>query len=155
MYSEQKLLEINMVLRSHHLRFFKARMLTSLVEKSLSLSSLKTTQKVLSIFRKNTGPATEDEAIILVDCYSTIFNRMEGLPSFKGRCLSRSLALSFMLSRKGISSDLQIGVCLVNGNLDSHAWLERNGKPINDHPSAIARYFVLPDHKISTITRFR
>ncbi|RAJ80160.1 transglutaminase superfamily protein [Chitinophaga dinghuensis] len=153
MYSEQKLLEINAALKSHNIRFLKARMLTSLLETSLAISSLKSTRKLLSFFKKNIGPATEDEAIIIIDCYTTIFNRMQALPSLKGRCLSRSLALSFMLSRKGISSDLRIGVCHYNGNLDSHAWLERNGRPINDHPSVIARYFVLPEHKIST--RFR
>ena len=39
-------------------------------------------------------------------------------------CLTRSLLLRWLLRRRGIESDLRIGVQLVQGQLDAHAWVE-------------------------------
>ena len=155
MFIDHNLLAINTALRAHDRRFFQVRMLTVFVEASLNISSLKTTQKWLSLLRNKVDPATESETIVLIDRYSTIFNRIQGLPAFKGRCLSRSLVFRLMLCRKGIFSDLRIGVCQHNGTLNAHAWLERDGKPINDHPAAIAHYFILPESKLDAIKQFK
>ena len=47
-------------------------------------------------------------------------------------CLTRSLLLGWMLRRRGMESQLRIGVRLTNGELDAHAWVECDGIPIND-----------------------
>lgn len=49
-------------------------------------------------------------------------------------CLTRSLLLGWLLRRRGVASDLRIGVRLTNGVLDAHAWVECGGIPVNDRP---------------------
>jgi len=49
-------------------------------------------------------------------------------------CLTRSLYLWWLLRRRGINSQLRIGVRLNQGTLDAHAWVEHAGIPINDRP---------------------
>ena len=53
---------------------------------------------------------------------------------FRATCLTRSLLLGWMLHRRGIHSDLRIGVRLIQGALDAHAWVECDGLPVNDRP---------------------
>jgi hypothetical protein len=47
-------------------------------------------------------------------------------------CLTRSLYLWWLLRRRGVDSQLRIGVRLTDGTLDAHAWVEHAGIPIND-----------------------
>lgn len=47
-------------------------------------------------------------------------------------CLTRSLLLQWLLEREGIRADLRIGVRLVDGGLQAHAWVEREGQPIGE-----------------------
>jgi len=55
-------------------------------------------------------------------------------------CLTRSLLLRWLLRRRGIASVLRIGVQLVEGRLDAHAWVEYQGVPINDAPDVGQRF---------------
>jgi hypothetical protein len=55
-------------------------------------------------------------------------------------CLTRSLMLTWMLRRRGIASDLRIGVRLEGGRLDAHAWVETDGTPINDDLNIASRF---------------
>jgi len=55
-------------------------------------------------------------------------------------CLTRSLYLWWLLRRRGIDSQLRIGVRLVDGVLDGHAWVEYAGLPINDRPDVSADF---------------
>jgi hypothetical protein len=47
-------------------------------------------------------------------------------------CLTRSLYLWWLLRRRGIDSQLRIGVRMTDGALDAHAWVEHAGIPVND-----------------------
>lgn len=49
-------------------------------------------------------------------------------------CLTRSLLLDALLRRRGVASQLRIGVRLAQGVLDAHAWVEVAGVPVNDRP---------------------
>lgn len=55
-------------------------------------------------------------------------------------CLTRSLFLRWLLRRRGIASELRIGVHLAQGKLDAHAWVEYAGKPINDAQDVAERF---------------
>ena len=59
---------------------------------------------------------------------------------FPATCLTRSLLLCWLLRRRGVQSDLRIGVRLTQGVLDAHAWVECDGLPVNDRPD-VARDF--------------
>ena len=55
-------------------------------------------------------------------------------------CLTRSLCLWWALRRRGVGSQLRIGVRFVQGELDAHAWVEYAGAPINDTPDVAGRF---------------
>ena len=55
-------------------------------------------------------------------------------------CLSRSLLLGWLLHRRGVASDLRIGVRLTQGKLDAHAWVEYEGIAINDSSDVNAQF---------------
>lgn len=135
--------------------FFRARILTILTEVCLRFTSLKTTERLLSFFMKQVPLPDHNETVVILDKYATIFNQMNLLPLLKGRCLSQSLVMRFLLNRKGIPSELKIGVNQKMGKFDAHAWLEKEGILLNDHPSIIANYFVLPAGKLNAILKFK
>ena len=55
-------------------------------------------------------------------------------------CLRRSLVLQWLLGRHGILTNLQIGVQKEADELNAHAWLEYNGRPIGEPDSIATRY---------------
>jgi hypothetical protein len=60
-------------------------------------------------------------------------------------CLTRSLLLRWLLRRRGIVSELRIGVQLAQGRLDAHAWVEYEGVPLNDAPDVAERFAAFTD----------
>ena len=50
----------------------------------------------------------------------------------KAKCLKRCLVSQWILGGKGIHADLIIGVNKSGPDLDAHAWLELDGKVINE-----------------------
>ena len=68
----------------------------------------------------------------------------------KGKCLSQSLVLWHLLKRKGIQSELRIGVrkkddrlSLATDNFDAHAWVEFQGEVLNDRPDVYENFAVI------------
>ena len=59
-----------------------------------------------------------------------------GLPN----CLERSLTLWLLLRLKGIAGELHIGARKVSGRLDAHAWVELDGRVLNDGAEVYERY---------------
>ena len=62
---------------------------------------------------------------------------------FKTRCLQKSLALGWMLQRRGIGGQLQIGVRPGGDGILAHAWIEIAAEPVNDTPYHCAAFTVL------------
>ena len=48
----------------------------------------------------------------------------------KTTCLTEALALSWLMSRKGLAATLRVGVARRDGGLIAHAWLEQGGQII-------------------------
>jgi len=57
-----------------------------------------------------------------------------------GTCLVRSLTLWAMLMRRGVVTELRVGVRRLEGKIEAHAWLEFAGVPINDEASLVGTY---------------
>ncbi len=51
---------------------------------------------------------------------------------FGNSCLAESLALWWLLRRKGIDANLKIGVRTLTGVFESHAWVECAGRVLNE-----------------------
>jgi hypothetical protein len=50
----------------------------------------------------------------------------------RATCLTRSLVLHWILARRGIGTELKVGVRNEGDGLHAHAWLECGGVPVND-----------------------
>ncbi len=81
-------------------------------------------------------PLTQAEAAALGVAVNRAANHVLG----PATCLTRSLLLRWLLCRYGTTSDLRIGVRLEGNELAAHAWVEKDGVPINDRPEVVARY---------------
>jgi hypothetical protein len=55
-------------------------------------------------------------------------------------CLTRSLALVWLLRRRGIEVQLRLGVRRAAGMLEAHAWTECGGAPVNDSERISERF---------------
>jgi hypothetical protein len=71
----------------------------------------------------------------------------------RASCLQQSLALSWLLGRQGIDSELRIGVRKQDGKFEAHAWLERQGRLLYD-PGVISEAFLAFDHSILALGGF-
>jgi hypothetical protein len=56
------------------------------------------------------------------------------------KCLTRSLALVRVLARRGVATDIRIGVRTQDAKLQAHAWVESRGRVLNDDPLSIQRF---------------
>jgi hypothetical protein len=63
--------------------------------------------------------------------------------AYKVTCLRRSLVLWWMLRRRGVDSQVRIGVRMENGEFASHAWVERGGVVLNDAQDIGSWYTVM------------
>jgi hypothetical protein len=59
------------------------------------------------------------------------------------RCLRRSLALQWMLNRRGVPAVLRLGVQREAGELKAHAWLEHDGLPLGEPQDVETRFVPL------------
>lgn len=57
-----------------------------------------------------------------------------------GNCLSRSLALWWLLRRRGYAPELRLGVSMAGGTFAAHAWVELDGRVLNDRQDVATRY---------------
>ena len=83
-------------------------------------------------------PLTHTEAAALGVAVNRAANHVFGPVT----CLTRSLLLRWLLRRYGTTSDLCIGVRLEQGEFAAHAWVEKDGIPLNDRPEFAARYAI-------------
>ena len=82
------------------------------------------------------APLSQPEAAALGVAVNRAANHVFG----PATCLTRSLLLRWLLRRYGTTSDLRIGVRFEEGELAAHAWVEKDGIPLNDRPEVVARY---------------
>ena len=59
---------------------------------------------------------------------------------FGATCLTRSLLLRWLLLFYGTPSELRIGVRFANDEFAAHAWVEKDGIPLNERPEVVACY---------------
>jgi hypothetical protein len=64
--------------------------------------------------------------------------------AYRANCLRQSLALWWLLKRRGIEAALRIGVRKEGGALQAHAWVEHEGVPLGHGPLDHAPFPGLP-----------
>ncbi|HEX8765735.1 MAG TPA: lasso peptide biosynthesis B2 protein [Candidatus Acidoferrum sp.] len=66
-------------------------------------------------------------------------------------CLVKSLTLWWLLGRQGITSQLRVGVRKESGNLEAHAWVEREGMALNE-PEERHRHYAAFDAALASLS---
>lgn len=64
-------------------------------------------------------------------------------PAYKATCLPQSLLLWHYLRGHGYPAELRIGVGKPQGVFAAHAWVELDGRVLNDRPDVGERYAVV------------
>jgi hypothetical protein len=67
-------------------------------------------------------------------------NRVKRFSLFPGNCLSQSLALVRLLREQGVTADLRLGARLTGTKFDAHAWVEYDGRVLNDTHDVHTRF---------------
>lgn len=76
------------------------------------------------------------------------------LPLFPSQCLSRSLVLHYFLRRYGLLPTLCLGVQTVTGHFRAHAWIEHDGRELNEkHPASRLYHALSPDQLRAALER--
>jgi Transglutaminase-like superfamily len=118
--------------RAAKLDFLRAALLLPLMRASLRLRGFRATQKTLQLHIRR-GVTALPEAAAADE--TNLVCRMvlaAGRYSLQGTCLERSLALWWLLARKGIATQLRIGARKSGEKFEAHAWVERNGVAIGE-----------------------
>ena len=68
-------------------------------------------------------------------------------------CLTQSLTLWWLLRRRGIDSEIYIGVRKIGNMLEAHAWVEYSGTVISDHPEIGRRFAPLTSISTSNLDK--
>src|SRR5215831_13075264 len=104
------------------------------VSTALRLASLPRVQAWATHLEPVTEPPTIDDLRRVIR-FAAIGARFTGF-----KCLTRSLTLARMLARRGADSAVRIGVRTDRGTLKAHAWVEKNGRVLNDSWAHVAEY---------------
>jgi hypothetical protein len=73
---------------------------------------------------------------------------------YRATCLRQSLALWWLLRRRGIPAELRIGVRKQQGELQAHAWVEHQGQALNDGQGVSKTYAAFqPSAPAATVTQ--
>ena len=70
---------------------------------------------------------------------------------YRANCLPQSLAIWWLLRRRGIESDLRIGARKEAGRFEAHAWVDYSGRALND--SADVQQHFTPFDRIFPLIR--
>ena len=86
------------------------------------------------------GSRTEPGAVERANRYAEWIARVARHHFIRARCLHQSLLLQRWLSQDDVSSDLRIGVAKADDTLHAHAWVEVDGRVVNDVPEAVRAF---------------
>lgn len=75
-----------------------------------------------------------------VEALALATTRVQRYSWLPGNCLSRSLALYTLLRGTGAAPTLRLGVSLADSTFAAHAWVELDGRVLNDQPDVSKRY---------------
>lgn len=92
--------------------------------------------------RLERSPVTTQGPLSLADSrqLGDLVNKAARHGLFPATCLTRSLLLYWLLHRRGVRSDLRIGVRITQGVFAAHAWVECDGVPVNESLHVIRQF---------------
>jgi len=137
----ERLRRFNALPRPAKALFLRACFLLPVLTLSLRLRGFGPTQKTLQKLIPASIASLPDLAAQSVVALTSRMVLAASRHSFiQSTCLERSLALWWLLARKGIASQLRIGVRKDSGKFQAHAWVEQEGNAIGEPDSVHLHY---------------
>lgn len=123
--------------------FFLALVFVPAVVIWLRVSAFRRVQQALERWRRDATLTNQrDSTRIFTESQSA--SRMLDVASrrglVRGNCLSRSIALCWLLRRRAIPAQLRIGARKNGNQLEAHAWVEVAGRAVNDSDDVQTRF---------------
>ncbi|HSS47320.1 MAG TPA: lasso peptide biosynthesis B2 protein [Thermoanaerobaculia bacterium] len=84
------------------------------------------------------NPRAADETVVPEMIWATAAAARHHL--YPMRCLPQALCLRWLLGRRGVVTELRIGVERQGGDLRAHAWVERDGRPVGEDLRVVDRF---------------
>jgi hypothetical protein len=69
----------------------------------------------------------------------------------RATCLQQSICLHWLLTQRGIASDLRIGISKHDGQFEAHAWVECLGQAVNETADVKTRYAPFPRAQLGVV----
>ena len=113
--------------------FLRSLVMLPLVGLSLKFRGFEATRSTLLKSLSHTKPQTDSDSQYKQICLTArMVNAADRHGPVHPSCLVKSLTLWWLLGRQGITSQLRVGVRKEGGNLEAHAWVEREGIALNE-----------------------
>ncbi len=118
--------------------FLRALLLLPLISFRLRFRGFGATQQTLQGFLGDSGKSgTKNSTVLANDLQrAALTTRMVNAAARyawkNATCLEKSLALWYLLARQGIASTVRIGARKLDDKFQAHAWVEREGVPLDD-----------------------
>ena len=124
---------------------------------ALHLLDFKRTRDLLARFAHSSEAPLAAEGAAMADTAHRIA-RLVGIAAnhgpYRATCLRQSLALWWLLRRRGIPAELRIGVRKEGGALEAHGWVEHQGQALDDRQGVTASYAAFqPSSPAATVTQ--
>ena len=84
--------------------------------------------------------------------WADMIDRVSGRP-YGGTCLDRSVFLWFVMRLHGLDGFVRIGITLDGGAIDGHAWVEIDGRVINDEADVADSFAVFDEDPVGIVFR--
>jgi hypothetical protein len=134
--------------------FFRGVLLLPLVAFALRFIGLRDVERLLALQAEGKQAQTEmagrrwwvaDQARRMTEAASRY-----GI--MRGNCLSRSIVLCHLLRQQGIDAVINIGARRNGPAFEAHAWVELDGRTINDSPDVRRRFAAFDNHVDGTFS---
>ena len=110
-----------------------------MIELSLRRDGLRCTQRRLvwltnRLQRRSQEPSHSPDQVV------KLLNLALRYTLLRPRCLGRTLMLQWLLVGQGFPSEMRLGVRHTPTGLEAHAWLEYQGRVLNDRPEMVDQF---------------
>ncbi len=124
-----------------------AMLLLPLIALALRLKGFKWTQALLSGQSKSTSPIPADDQAKMAQSIARMVAVAANHGPYRANCLKKSLVTWWLLEHRGIVTELKIGVNKEVEDFNAHAWVECQGKVLNESDDVGERFSAFGSHR--------
>ena len=110
----------------------EAALLIAALRLALQVGGVRRVQRMLAASLPSSASSEANESARRRSVEMSRLVDMAARHTVKNTCLQRSLALWWLLGRRGLASKIRVGTRRQQGRFEAHAWVEVGGVVVND-----------------------